>query len=122
MCEYCKAGDTVTFKVNAIPKDGYKGFYINHTEMTPTDEAGVYTFVMPAENIVVVAGAKTNLTTIELCDINANGIVDAEDVNTVINRFGENINEGNRSDTNLNGVVDAEDVNTIINAFGTKID
>ena len=120
--KYAQAGDTVTFKVNEIPKGGEKGFYVNHTEMTPTDEAGVYTFVMPAENVVITAGTKTNLTKIELCDINANGTVDAEDVNTVINKFGESINEGNRGDTNLNGMVDAEDVNTVINAFGTEID
>lgn len=71
---------------------------------------GVYTFVMPASNVKVMA----DFAPILIGDIDENGIIDIEDVTALIARV---LNGGSylvRADVNDDGEVDIEDVTALI--------
>lgn len=115
------AGDTVTVKVS-VPSGKPTGFMANGVAMKKID-AETYRFVMPAKNTMITVGETTaeDLTPQELCDLNGNHLIDADDLTALLLKFGEAAADGERGDTNKSGVIDADDVTTLLYYFATEL-
>ena len=84
-----QTGETVTFSVTAA--EGYAPDNVSVTdannepvEVTPVDDEGIFSFTMPASNVLITANFSQQQPEFILGDVNDDGVVDIDDITMLI--------------------------------------